>query len=695
MAVILWGQDHYISGTDVLSSTASSSVSSSRIYPGISPTIRKPPFELSQFYAQGLITSTNCSGTSRIGFLAKQDMNNLQIIYGGTWSSSGSEFKSPNPIKITATLEWTNNRFKPVTFRGSPYGTVDPNSLLISDEISVNVTSNSQVSVRTFVENGVNGTLTSATASSLTDTNRNWRANQWMNCIVFATNAAATNQASYIVSNDGTTVNISPAWPVVTPSAADAYKIFQPSFRSIAVGGVSNTLIDSTLVADAQANIYTDGVCWIYAGTGSGQARRISLNSISGISNTFTVTPNWFTNPDNTSKYAVGAARCPIGITPLTAFASSGVGHNFSAVGSDQTYTIGTAWAAQNTYTYGPLAVIGTPPSGFSTPVVFLAGDSITFGQASINAIGYTAIAMITNGIPYFIGGVPSRADSTDQSNAGANDGGLYEPWRVRSQLMEASTHVIDQTGVNEFTQGSTLASIQATKIRAWYLYAARQCKVYQCTITPRENSSTNSYATVEGQIPIGVTVTNASNTTPIVIGSTGLTGLYDGQQVEVVGVLGNTAANGTSYAHVLTTTSFSLFSDPSLTSGVAGNGTYVSNGIACSWESNRILFNGWVRDGAPVVSAANLTATNTGTVGALRAGSTGHPLTGYFDTITNIECGVAAPTTPGVFSTPGTGGRWSCGPGNTNAIYTADGTHPLTAGVNQMWPTIDTSRLQ
>jgi hypothetical protein len=57
-----------------------------------------------------------------------------------------------------------------------------------------------------------------------------------------------------------------------------------------------------------------------------------------------------------------------------------------------------------------------------------------------------------------------------------------------------------------------------------------------------------------------------------------------------------------------------------------------LANQTIAGWNGNRTAFNDWLRDGAPVTSAANLTAVATGTVGALRAGSTGHPLSGYIE---------------------------------------------------------------
>lgn len=48
--------------------------------------------------------------------------------------------------------------------------------------------------------------------------------------------------------------------------------------------------------------------------------------------------------------------------------------------------------------------------------------------------------------------------------------------------------------------------------------------------------------------------------------------------------------------------------------------------------ETVRVALNTWIRDGAPLASAATLTAVATGTSGALRAGQSGHPLFGYWE---------------------------------------------------------------
>ncbi len=76
------------------------------------------------------------------------------------------------------------------------------------------------------------------------------------------------------------------------------------------------------------------------------------------------------------------------------------------------------------------------------------------------------------------------------------------------------------------------------------------------------------------------VSVSVATNATPIVV-TTASHAFIDGERVTVASVGGNTAANGTWYVDVLSSTTFALYSDPVLTVGVAGNGTYTSGGTA------------------------------------------------------------------------------------------------------------------
>ncbi len=76
--------------------------------------------------------------------------------------------------------------------------------------------------------------------------------------------------------------------------------------------------------------------------------------------------------------------------------------------------------------------------------------------------------------------------------------------------------------------------------------------------------------------------VSDATNATPIVVQTTQNHWLADADQVAIIGVLGNLAANGTFFIKktaVGDATHFGLYSDVGLTTPVAGTGAYTSGG--------------------------------------------------------------------------------------------------------------------
>lgn len=76
-----------------------------------------------------------------------------------------------------------------------------------------------------------------------------------------------------------------------------------------------------------------------------------------------------------------------------------------------------------------------------------------------------------------------------------------------------------------------------------------------------------------------GLTVTGATNTTPIILSVNALNVLRTGNSIVVSGVFGNSAANGTHFLKRISRKKFELYSDITLLTPVAGNGNYVSGG--------------------------------------------------------------------------------------------------------------------
>jgi len=93
------------------------------------------------------------------------------------------------------------------------------------------------------------------------------------------------------------------------------------------------------------------------------------------------------------------------------------------------------------------------------------------------------------------------------------------------------------------------------------------------------------------------LTVSGATNASPIVITSSAAHGLADGDRVKIVNVEGNTAANVDGYAKVTgySTTTFALYTDEELTTAVAGNGVFTTGGLICCEGSPMLeLFTRW-----------------------------------------------------------------------------------------------------
>jgi hypothetical protein len=73
--------------------------------------------------------------------------------------------------------------------------------------------------------------------------------------------------------------------------------------------------------------------------------------------------------------------------------------------------------------------------------------------------------------------------------------------------------------------------------------------------------------------------VSGASDASPIVITTSAANSFISGDEVQITGVTGNTAANGLWFINVLTSTTFQLFQDQGLSVASTGNGSYSSGG--------------------------------------------------------------------------------------------------------------------
>lgn len=127
--------------------------------------------------------------------------------------------------------------------------------------------------------------------------------------------------------------------------------------------------------------------------------------------------------------------------------------------------------------------------------------------------------------------------------------------------------------GVKEFTTWD---------IKQWIPFARSQATYYGTTWTSSiSGSNTNFGLNFSNFTVTALSVTAATNATPIVVTTGASHNLSDGNQVVISGVVGNTAANGTFYVKVtgFSVTTFALYSDSGLTNAVAGSGARTSGG--------------------------------------------------------------------------------------------------------------------
>lgn len=103
-----------------------------------------------------------------------------------------------------------------------------------------------------------------------------------------------------------------------------------------------------------------------------------------------------------------------------------------------------------------------------------------------------------------------------------------------------------------------------------------------QASYTMVRPTGTSAYSTAKAVLGTNLAVSGATNATPIVI-TTGTHNLVDRQPVTIASVGGNTNANGNFYVKVLTATTFALYSDPNLTTAVAGSGNYTTGGTVAA----------------------------------------------------------------------------------------------------------------
>jgi hypothetical protein len=342
------------------------------------------------------------------------------------------------------------------------------------------------------------------------------------------------------------------------------------------------------------------------------------------------------------------------------------------ALAGDQTLAANyeTSFTQQNCGGFTPCLICG--PTIGRLPTVAGIGDSIMdgTGDAGYNNNGFMERAL--DGILGYL----------RVAEPGETAAHITSFFPCRGVVAANAGNLLCEYSVNDIGQNSSLATLQADLISLWLNGAAIGQRVFQTTCLPRVGSL-DELETIANQIPAGITITGATDVSPIVLTTT-THYLTSGMPITVAGVGGNTAANGSWYAQVDSATTVGLFHDSGLTTPVVGNGAYTSGGVmgVPGREVIRQQFNTWLRAGAPI--STSMAAVAVGTPGALLAGQLGHPLYAVFDTASAVEVNSSNVLTLN-------GGYW--GVNGTAWWASIDGTHPTTMNHTAMATKINLSQ--
>lgn len=172
-------------------------------------------------------------------------------------------------------------------------------------------------------------------------------------------------------------------------------------------------------------------------------------------------------------------------------FTANSEGNNRSVTPTDAT-TSGTISTGNAEGAYGPFQILATMRTPMSSIAVI--GDSIAEGNGESGAGdtngNYGCIARGVNSVYPLL----KLTRQTDRAQFCA-----ATHRRRFALLTNRVSHVICQLGINDITNGRTVAQLQADYLTIWQALCDRGYKVYQTTLTP-VTTSTDSWVTVLNQ---------------------------------------------------------------------------------------------------------------------------------------------------------------------------------------------------
>lgn len=308
-----------------------------------------------------------------------------------------------------------------------------------------------------------------------------------------------------------------------------------------------------------------------------------------------------------------------------------------------------------------PDAVMGTVVS--TQHCLGVVGDSIAAGQYDFNfSSGFFLRGVSHNltGATASVTGAAGGFGAVRFAISGATIGGIYGQLQKITQYLQPVTETLHEGGVNDLSNGASLATMQTSEYTTWSYLNNLGKKVGQTTITPRTQSSDN-WATTTNQTAVQVssssgefgslggagilgTATSGTATTLTDTTKTWTTNAYTGYCCLITGGTG-AGQSATITSNTATSLTVSAWQTRGLT-GSVGTGVVPDATSAYRVDSVRNCLNDWIR-------------TNPA------------PLSFYVDIADAVESG----RNSGLWRTP------DIDPGTGTIAMTFDGTHPANIG--------------
>ena len=100
----------------------------------------------------GITDGTTTTGLYRVYHTAPIACHDLQILYANVWNNLGLETDGPNPITVTAAIEYPIGLYHPVTFNGRRSVEIAGGLTVKSDPVAVRIPASASFWTRTFVQ---------------------------------------------------------------------------------------------------------------------------------------------------------------------------------------------------------------------------------------------------------------------------------------------------------------------------------------------------------------------------------------------------------------------------------------------------------------------------------------------------------------------------------------------------------------